>query len=154
MVPAAQPHNRHRKPYPNGSGSLPAKVNDALSRKDMANLLNQVTAVQLAQRLDHSKTEWLSQEVDRLRQAKSAVWVLDMAAVDFVDSAGLISLVATRQAAYEANAQVILCGVSQPIRMILDLAQLDQVFAIVESLEVLPSVLLPRNTRSEARLAA
>lgn len=116
--------------------------------------LNQVNAVQLAQRLDQSKAEWLRQEVDRLRQTASPVWVLDMAAVEFVDSAGLIGLVAARQAAYEANAQVILCGVSQPVRMILDLAQLDQVFAIVESLEAIPPILLPRIIRSESRLAA
>ncbi|MFM2432915.1 MAG: hypothetical protein RLZZ511_4129, partial [Cyanobacteriota bacterium] len=58
------------------------------------------------------------------------------------------------EAAYEANAQVILCGVSQPVRMILDLAQLDQVFAIVESLEAIPPILLPRIIRSESRLAA
>ncbi|MBE9028302.1 STAS domain-containing protein [filamentous cyanobacterium LEGE 11480] len=103
-----------------------------------SNLLNQVAAVQMQSRLDAQATIWLSEQVEQLKQAEQTMWVFDMAPVEFLDGQGLLSLVAARRAAYEANVQLVLCGVSKSIQMIFDLAQLDQVFAIVETAEALP----------------
>jgi anti-sigma B factor antagonist len=106
-----------------------------------SNRLNQVAAVQLMPRLDGDSVGWLRQQIERLSQEGCAMWVLDMASVEFLDTQGLVGLVAARQAAGDANAQLVLCGLRRPIRMILDLAQLDRVFAIVETMDAVPSML-------------
>jgi anti-sigma B factor antagonist len=107
-----------------------------------SNRLNQVAALQLLPRLDAGNVGWLSQQIDRLGQEGCSMWVLDMAAVEFLDTHGLVGLVAARQAACDANVELVLCGLRRPIRMILDLAQLDRVFAIVETMDALPAMRL------------
>jgi anti-sigma B factor antagonist len=107
-----------------------------------SNRLNQVVALQLRPRLDAGNVDWLSQQIERLGAEGCSTWVLDMAAVEFLDTHGLVGLVAARQAACDANVELVLCGLRRPIRMILDLAQLDRVFAIVETMDALPSVRL------------
>ncbi len=102
------------------------------------NLLNQVATVKLKQRLDAQSSLWLSQQVEQLQQDNHSMWVFDMTQVEFLDSQGLVDLVAAYRSASEANAQLVLCSVSRHIQMIFDLAQLDQVFVTVETMEALP----------------
>ncbi len=102
------------------------------------NLLNQVATVKLKQRLDAQSSLWLSQQVEQLQQDNHSMWVFDMTQVEFLDSQGLVDLVAAYRLASEANAQLVLCSVSRHIQMIFDLAQLDQVFVTVETMEALP----------------
>jgi anti-sigma B factor antagonist len=106
------------------------------------NRSNQVMALQLLPRLDAHNVGWLNQQIERLGQEGGSMWVLDMSSVEFLDTPGLVGLVAARQAACDANVQLVLCGLRRPIRMILDLSQLDRVFAIVETMDALPSVRL------------
>jgi anti-anti-sigma factor len=103
-----------------------------------ANLLNQVAALKLKERLDAQSAAWLHRQIEQLKQDGHGIWVFDMTHVEFLDSHGLVSLVAAHRAATEVNAQLVLCSVSQHVQIILDLTQLDQVFAIVETMEVLP----------------
>jgi anti-sigma B factor antagonist len=123
-----------------------------------SNRLNQVAALQLMQRLDAQNVGWLSQQIERLRQGDCGTWVLDMAQVEFLDSQGLVGLVAARQVAAGADAQLVLCGLKRQVQMVLDLAQLDQVFAIVETMEALPTARLSNwvteTPRSVVRQAA
>ncbi len=107
-----------------------------------SNRLNQVAALQLPPRFDAASSDWFGQQIESLDRAGCAMWVLDMAEVEFLDAQGLVGLVTARQAAVAANVELVLCGLSRPIRMILDLAQLDRVFAIVESVETLPGTRL------------
>ncbi len=106
------------------------------------NRSSQVMALQLLPRLDAHNVGWLSQQIERLGQEGGSMWVLDMSSVEFLDTPGLVGLVAARRAAADANVQLVLCGLRRPIRMILDLSQLDRVFAIVETMDALPSVRL------------
>jgi anti-sigma B factor antagonist len=107
-----------------------------------SNRLNQVAALQLPPRFDAASSDWFGQQIECLDRAGCAMWVLDMAEVEFLDTQGLVGLVKARQAACDANAELVLCGLRRPIRMILDLAQLDRLFAIVESVEALPGTRL------------
>ncbi|NJN49698.1 MAG: STAS domain-containing protein [Alkalinema sp. RL_2_19] len=83
-----------------------------------SNRSNQMAALQLQQRLDGKAAVWLNQQVEQLKQSEQTMWVFDMAQVEFLDSAGLVSLVAARRAACEANVQLVLCSVSHQIQMI------------------------------------
>lgn len=63
------------------------------------------------------------------------LWVLDLAQVDFMDSSGLVALVTGLKAARKSGCRLVLCNVQAPVRLILELTQLDSVFKIFESYE-------------------
>jgi anti-sigma B factor antagonist len=59
--------------------------------------------------------------------------LVDLAMVDFIDSAGLMVLVSAHKIATSLNKRFSLCSLSQSTRMVLELTQLDQVFEILEA---------------------
>jgi anti-sigma B factor antagonist len=63
------------------------------------------------------------------------LWVIDLAKVDFMDSAGLVSLVKGLKAAHQSGCRLVLCNVHTPVRLILELTQLDSVFEIFNTYE-------------------
>jgi anti-anti-sigma factor len=61
--------------------------------------------------------------------------VLDMAGVDYASSAGLMALDAAAGRMHEAGGDLVLCGVSEPVRMVLDLAGLLPHFTLAPSVD-------------------
>jgi anti-sigma B factor antagonist len=61
--------------------------------------------------------------------------MVDLSAVDYIDSSGVASLVEGFQYARSNNLEFGLLGVSDAAMSILKLARLDQVFTIYQSLE-------------------
>lgn len=92
-------------------------------------------ALTLQGRLDRHGSDWLRQEIQTLAAGPSRLWVLDMAQVEFIDSAGLVALVDALQVATDADAKLVLCGLNPKAKLILDITQLDRVFPIVENLD-------------------
>jgi anti-anti-sigma factor len=101
-------------------------------------------ALKLVGRLDGAGADWLTHQVARLKAGNASHWILDMTQVEFIDSAGLVALVATLRAAVTAQVEICLCGLNAQARLILDITQLDQVFQVVDSIETIfaPSQLL------------
>lgn len=58
--------------------------------------------------------------------------LVDMGQVESIDSAGLMVLVAALTTAQRLNKRLALCSVSQSVRMIFELTQLDRVFDIFD----------------------
>ncbi len=63
---------------------------------------------------------------------ESSNLLVDMGKVDSIDSTGLMALVAALNMAQRLNKRLGLCSVSRPVRMILELTQLDRVFEIFD----------------------
>ena len=61
--------------------------------------------------------------------------VVDVGAVTFIDSAGLMALISGFKQAKKMERRFGICSVSAGIRMILELSQLDRVFEIFENVE-------------------
>jgi anti-sigma B factor antagonist len=61
--------------------------------------------------------------------------VVDMSQVEYIDSSGIASLVEAYQMARRNGSRFTLAAVSPPALRVLQLARLDKVFAIVESVE-------------------
>jgi anti-sigma B factor antagonist len=61
--------------------------------------------------------------------------VVDMAAVTYVDSSGIAGLVEAYQMARKGNTRFTLAAVSDPVRRVLQLARLDRVFTLAETVE-------------------
>jgi anti-anti-sigma factor len=63
------------------------------------------------------------------------LWVIDLAEVNFMDSSGLVPLVKGLKAARQSGCRLVLCNVQAPVRLILELTQLDSVFEIFPTYE-------------------
>lgn len=61
--------------------------------------------------------------------------LVDMALVAYIDSSGIASLVEAYQMARKNGTRFVLAAISQPALRVLQLARLDKVFAIAETVE-------------------
>jgi anti-sigma B factor antagonist len=61
--------------------------------------------------------------------------VVDMAQVAYIDSSGIASLVEAYQMARKGGGRFILAAVSEPARRVLQLARLDRVFAMADTVD-------------------
>ncbi len=77
----------------------------------------------------------LSEKMARVKPQSDQLWVIDLAAVDFMDSSGLVSLVKGLKTARANGCRLVLCNVQTPVRLILELTQLDSVFEIFDRYE-------------------
>ncbi len=59
------------------------------------------------------------------------VLMVDMQHVEQMNSAGLMALVTAQKLAQKFNKQLSFCSLSHPVRMVLELTQLDRVLQIV-----------------------
>lgn len=71
-----------------------------------------------------------TQLMEAVSSPQEPIVLVDMAQVEFLDSAGLMTLVHALRLAQKLERRLVLCSVSPSIRIILELAQLDQVFEI------------------------
>ena len=89
--------------------------------------------------LDHLNAATCGEFRQQLTTAISAPGVVavlvDIGAVTFIDSAGLMALVSGLKQAKKVQRRFSICSVSAGIRMILELSQLDRVFEIFENVE-------------------
>ena len=67
--------------------------------------------------------------------ARRAQVVVDLSAVDYIDSSGVASLVEAYQQARKNSSTFTLATPSEPARRVLELARLDRVFTIHDSMD-------------------
>ncbi|PPS44761.1 STAS domain-containing protein [Chroococcidiopsis sp. TS-821] len=83
-------------------------------------------------RLDCDGSKQLEAQFTRLMGQRNLLWVINLSQVDFMDSAGLVALITGLKAARESSCRLILCHLPEPVKLILELTQLDSVFEICE----------------------
>jgi len=62
--------------------------------------------------------------------------IVDLSDVSYIDSSGVASLVEALQASKKNDSQFALAAVSEPTRRVLELARLDKVFKIFDSVDL------------------
>ncbi|MFN6486562.1 MULTISPECIES: STAS domain-containing protein [unclassified Nostoc] len=77
----------------------------------------------------------LSEQMAGVVPQAHQLWVIDLAEVNFMDSSGLVPLVKGLKAARQSGCRLVLCNVQAPVRLILELTQLDTVFEIFKTYE-------------------
>lgn len=77
----------------------------------------------------------LSEQMSGVVPQSHQLWVIDLAEVNFMDSSGLVPLVKGLKAARQSGCRLVLCNVKAPVRLILELTQLDTVFEIFNTYE-------------------
>jgi anti-sigma B factor antagonist len=69
----------------------------------------------------------------KIKMADQPQLVIDLENVTFVDSAALATLVQGMKQCREQGGDLLLCRLSQPLRIIFELTRLDRAFAIFDS---------------------
>ncbi|RAM48928.1 anti-sigma factor antagonist [Mastigocladus laminosus UU774] len=95
----------------------------------------QIILFQPQGRMDLEGSVAFSEKVTELLPQRDQLWVIDLAEVDFMDSSGLVALVNGLKAARQNGCRLVLCNVQTPVRLVLELTQLDSVFEIVHNQE-------------------
>lgn len=88
-------------------------------------------------RLDVSGGETLKQQLIAPNNRRYKLWIVDMSRIEFIDSAGLVALVAGLNAASESSAQLVLCGLRPATRIVFEITQLDRAFTIFETYDAM-----------------
>ncbi|MBH5338771.1 STAS domain-containing protein [Streptomyces pactum] len=86
--------------------------------------------VHVAGDLDHACAPTLRHRIDALDLAPGRRLVIDLAGMDFCDSSGITALLAARQRALAAGADIALAAVPKDTLRILAVVGLDQVFTV------------------------
>lgn len=97
----------------------------------------QLIVLQPQGRLDLESGKTLEKQLTGLLPQPQDLWVIDLAKVDFMDSAGLVALVTGLKAARRSGCRLVLCNVQAAVRLIFELTKLDSVFEIFESYDAL-----------------
>lgn len=77
----------------------------------------------------------LSEQMNEVKPQPEQLWVIDLSEVDFMDSSGLVPLINGLTSAREHGCRLVLCNVQAPVKLILELTQLDSVFEIFDTYE-------------------
>ena len=75
----------------------------------------------------------LQQQIAAIDPEQGCTWLIDMAQVEFIDSAGILALVGTLKLAYHKGCRVAMCHLRPSTRLVLEITQLDQAFDIIDS---------------------
>lgn len=97
----------------------------------------QLIVLQPQGRLDLEGGKTLEKQLVGLTPQRQDLWVIDLAKVDFMDSAGLVSLANGLKPARKSGCRLLLCNVQTSVRLIFELTQLDSIFEIFESYDAL-----------------
>jgi anti-sigma B factor antagonist len=91
---------------------------------------NKIKIISLSGRLDSFTIPASRKLLEEALEAQMAEIVINMQAVNFIDSTALSALVQAFKKARELNGNLRLCCLQQPVRMIFELTRLDKVFEI------------------------
>jgi len=94
-----------------------------------------VNALRLEGRLDASSAKDLKEKVGALVQEKRLNLVIDMAAIDFIDSSGLGSLVSSLRSVNKLGGNIKIASLQDHVRAIFELTRLHRIFEIFDERE-------------------
>jgi anti-sigma B factor antagonist len=92
--------------------------------------INHIKVLTLTGRFDALTSAEVQTWLEDATKAKPAQIVVNLGAVTFIDSTALSTLVAGMKRARQADGDLRLCKLQQPVRMIFELTRLDRAFEI------------------------
>jgi len=92
-----------------------------------------VSVVRLTDRFDAYTAPVVKEKLLELQAAGRVKIVVDLSAVDFVDSTGLATLVAGLKHCRKAGGDLMLAGLRPRVKVIFELTRLDRAFQIYEN---------------------
>ena len=98
----------------------------------MEEKIENVDILKLKGRLDASSAKDVKEKVGSLTQKKPPKIVIDLAVIDFIDSSGLGSLVASLRSVNKLGGDIKIASLQDPVRAIFELTRLHRVFEIFD----------------------
>lgn len=98
-------------------------------------------------RFDRQGGEKIARQIEEMASGTS-VLCLDLARVDFMDSAGLGKLVSGLKTARQQGCRLVLCHIPGQVKLILDIARLEGVFEVYSSYEEVVERFQPNQLRA------
>ena len=89
--------------------------------------VNGIDVLKLKGRLDASSAEDMKEQVSALARDKCVNLVIDMDAIEFVDSSGLGSLVASLRSVNKLGGNIKIASLQDPVRAIFELTRLHRI---------------------------
>lgn len=83
--------------------------------------------------LDGKKGSFLQQGIATIESSQHTIWIVDLAQVTLIDSAGLVALVSSLSFANKHECRFVLHNPPQAVNLVLEIARLDRVFETVHS---------------------
>lgn len=77
---------------------------------------------------------WISANV-MMNNKKVPVLIVDMENVEFIDSQGLQKLLASLRLMHSQKSNLLLCSLQPSVRIVLEITRVDQLFAVLPSIE-------------------
>lgn len=94
--------------------------------------INDVTVLKLKGRLDASSAKDLKEEVGSLSEEDRIKLVIDLGAVDFIDSSGFGSLISSLRRVNKLGGDIKIAAPQDQVRAIFELTRLHRIFGIYE----------------------
>ena len=94
-----------------------------------------VSILRPAGEIDLARSPSLRTAISKAQHSKPERLVIDLEEVPYMDSSGVATLVEAMQVARRYNGSLLLCGMQERVRSIFEIARLDTVFQIVDTLE-------------------
>lgn len=85
------------------------------------------------------------QQFNDLVETKAKILLVDLSAVDFLDSSGLGTLVSMHTKMRLSGGKLYLCGAREQARCLFDISDMDQIFDIFESEALFINTVIKRN---------
>jgi anti-sigma B factor antagonist len=85
--------------------------------------------------IDLTASPQLREELRKAQIGRPVRLVVDLASVPYMDSSGVATLVQALQVARRNSTKMVLCGLTDRVRSIFEIARLDTVFTIVPDTE-------------------
>ena len=104
---------------------------------------NQHIILQPQNCLDSKAGSLLREQLAEIVPDRHKLWIIDMGAVDFIDSSGICALVGGLNAARRRGCRHVICNLSATVKLIFDVTQLDQLFEIFDSFDQIISAQTP-----------
>lgn len=85
--------------------------------------------------VDMSRSPALRQALRVAQSKRPDRLIVNLTGVSYMDSSGLATLVEAKRSAKAGETEVVLCGMTDKVRAIFEIAKLDRFFTIVDTLE-------------------
>ncbi len=100
--------------------------------------------------LDSHGSAVLQQQINATTSKAGDLWVIDMAQVEFINSAGILALISALTLARRANCRLLVSNLRPAIKLVFEITQLDQALEIIDGNITLAKM----NTQEERSLIA
>lgn len=96
--------------------------------------VNRIAVIQIAGRFDAFQVPTVKEHIENAQRSTPNL-VVDLAGVDFMDSAALAILVQGMKHSRQARGDLRVCRLQPPVKVIFELTRLDKAFSHFSSLE-------------------